>query len=310
MAIDIKTPDDLYNREAFEQCVKFHPHHERQLGHILAAYHFTKENEIPCGISSCRQKHQKGYLVTTSDGLETNIGNHCGKTHLGEDFTYKARAFNAEQKRLSRLNSLTELQQKTQPIRAAVDELVPRASRLYQLRKAIRINCPALDKKLIERSKTGKTEIIGYVRMSEDEAHREFFRKAKEDEKFEHWFQKNIPMKQVVKAHIQGLSFFSVDLNKILQQALVQPLSNIEKLDLESAEQIDEKRLQELSNWASQYNILLEKARSAIETGEVFFTKANIQGLRDLWRELTPQERPSLEEALQSILEALSPLGA
>lgn len=31
--------------------------------------------------------HLNGYLITTSDGHETAIGSHCGKTHFGMSFT-------------------------------------------------------------------------------------------------------------------------------------------------------------------------------------------------------------------------------
>ena len=60
------------------------------LKRVLTDYHFPKD--APCGLKSCRQPHQHGYLVLTDGGGETNIGNRCGKTHFGDEVFSSARA--------------------------------------------------------------------------------------------------------------------------------------------------------------------------------------------------------------------------
>src|SRR5882724_11249527 len=50
---------------------------------IIGDYAFAKTEALPCGLKSCRTKHQYGYVIRTEDGLETHIGRHCGKRYFG-----------------------------------------------------------------------------------------------------------------------------------------------------------------------------------------------------------------------------------
>lgn len=49
---------------------------------IIGDYSFPKSKEIKCGLKSCRRLHMNGYVIETTDGIETHIGNRCGKTHF------------------------------------------------------------------------------------------------------------------------------------------------------------------------------------------------------------------------------------
>ncbi|AFT70946.1 hypothetical protein B5T_02676 [Alloalcanivorax dieselolei B5] len=55
-----------------------------KLKSIIGRYHI--ETKEPCGISSCRTPHSKGYLVVCEGGVETNIGNKCGQRIFGVEF--------------------------------------------------------------------------------------------------------------------------------------------------------------------------------------------------------------------------------
>lgn len=50
---------------------------------IIGDYSFPKSKEIKCGLKSCRRPHMNGYVIETVDGIETHIGNSCGRTHFG-----------------------------------------------------------------------------------------------------------------------------------------------------------------------------------------------------------------------------------
>lgn len=62
-----------------------------KLKQIIGRYLFKEY--ISCGLSTCRQPHGKGYVVTTASGQVTNIGNGCGKTHFGVDFQEQSKIF-------------------------------------------------------------------------------------------------------------------------------------------------------------------------------------------------------------------------
>jgi hypothetical protein len=64
---------------------------EKQLKEIIGRYIFR--DKIPCGLSTCKQPHGRGYIVTTKSGDVTNIGNVCGKKHFGIQFDEFSKVF-------------------------------------------------------------------------------------------------------------------------------------------------------------------------------------------------------------------------
>lgn len=55
-----------------------------QLESIVGSYVFSEP--VACGLSTCHQPHNRGYLVSTKGNVVTNIGNVCGKKHFSVDF--------------------------------------------------------------------------------------------------------------------------------------------------------------------------------------------------------------------------------
>ncbi len=60
-------------------------HAQHALKRIVGQYDFPPSLAWPCGLQSCRTSHQRGFLVETTDGYETNIGRICGKNHFGAE---------------------------------------------------------------------------------------------------------------------------------------------------------------------------------------------------------------------------------
>jgi len=65
---------------------------DHQFEDIIGYYKFKEE--IHCGLTGCNQPHQMGYIVKTSRGIETNIGNKCGKNEFGVEFGENVLSFN------------------------------------------------------------------------------------------------------------------------------------------------------------------------------------------------------------------------
>ncbi len=55
---------------------------QHKLLRIIGDYDFPKVDEVQCGLKGCGRIHMRGYVVETVDGLETHIGNRCGKNHF------------------------------------------------------------------------------------------------------------------------------------------------------------------------------------------------------------------------------------
>ena len=61
---------------------------------IIGDYSFSKQNQVHCGLKSCRSSHMNGYVIETVDGLETHIGNRCGSIYFGVTWGEVRSAFN------------------------------------------------------------------------------------------------------------------------------------------------------------------------------------------------------------------------
>lgn len=89
--IRVASWDDIVTRPGFSQSLNPNEH---ELKSIIGRYAFSER--IQCGLSTCHTPHGKGYIVTTKDGLETNIGKDCGKTYFGVDFDTLSRSFDQD----------------------------------------------------------------------------------------------------------------------------------------------------------------------------------------------------------------------
>lgn len=49
-------------------------------------FYDLKSWRYPCGISSCRTKHMRGFGVLLDNGQRSNIGHNCGSKHFGSGF--------------------------------------------------------------------------------------------------------------------------------------------------------------------------------------------------------------------------------
>jgi len=78
---------------------------------------------LPCGLSTCHTPHGRGYLVTTNDGRETNIGKDCGKKYFSVDFESMARTFDRDLRAQERREAIIAFQHKIPGIETRLAEL-------------------------------------------------------------------------------------------------------------------------------------------------------------------------------------------
>lgn len=81
--------DEILNRANFAKKIIKDNH---KLEEIIGYYRF--KDEIHCGLKGCNQPHKLGYIVRTTDGIETNIGNVCGADEFGVEFKELTQQFN------------------------------------------------------------------------------------------------------------------------------------------------------------------------------------------------------------------------
>jgi hypothetical protein len=89
--VQISSWEDVATRPGFQTPIN---KDQIKLKAIIGKYRL--EPIHACGISSCRTKHGKGYLVVCENGVETNIGHDCGREIFGVEFTTLENIFNRE----------------------------------------------------------------------------------------------------------------------------------------------------------------------------------------------------------------------
>ncbi|EKN3588942.1 hypothetical protein FG428_004303 [Yersinia enterocolitica] len=100
--------DDITKRPNFIPKISKDGH---VLSHIIGHYQF--QDKIHCGLTDCNQPHNKGYIVVTEKGLETNIGNTCGRTIFGVEFDDHASDFDRFKENEQRKSDITSAKSKT-----------------------------------------------------------------------------------------------------------------------------------------------------------------------------------------------------
>ncbi len=200
LLVDLKEPSDLASRPAYRSPLDAT---DSKLAEVLAPYDFAEP--YPCGLSSCRQPHQHGFLVVTVDGVETNVGKDCGRRIFGEDFVIKA---NVQTDRARLKRQLDTLQN----VIDRKDELLNRIAEIYDRRTGTRwANAelrrlkesspfPFPSKKLYAMAIRGETAVIDAreATKEEKERHRAFNPGAKPLEY----------MDELI-GHLQGLKFLA-----------------------------------------------------------------------------------------------------
>lgn len=97
-------PDQWKERPGWRERIKLSEHN---LARIVGGYHLGRDLWQHCGL--CNTEHGRGYVVATTEGLETQIGKDCGQKHLGAKFEELERQFTVALEAQDRMKRLREL---------------------------------------------------------------------------------------------------------------------------------------------------------------------------------------------------------
>ncbi len=97
-------PDQWRARPGWRERISLSEHN---LARIIGGYNLGRDLWQHCGL--CNREHGRGYVVATTEGLETQIGKDCGLTHLGARFEELERQFTAAMETQDRMKRLREL---------------------------------------------------------------------------------------------------------------------------------------------------------------------------------------------------------
>lgn len=311
MLVSITCVEDLKARASFRECLDFGESTGRELLDIIADYSFANTKMIQCGIQGCRTPHMRGFLALTTDGLETNIGNICGKKHLGESFKVKRATFRKKQADQRNLSLVTDLKKKLGSLKPVLEDLLTRSVRVARLKMQLNQSSPELVKNIVCRAKTGKLVIEKTVPMTTSEARRQYSREVEPDknekiEPFANWIARRNPTKIVKAASLAGLLFWQYDLHKMFRQEILSTSNELDGFDEEDLIQLSASLHQKFARWGQGLDKKIGDVEQVVKSGEEFFQLENVESLQFIEPELDRLSRPKVKVAISAIRRSLA----
>lgn len=308
MAISVKTVEELRERPLYRESLSFGDG-ARELLDILGEYSFPETKMIPCGIQGCRTPHMRGFLVVTTDGLETNIGNVCGKKHLGVNFQEKRTAFRQKQGEVRNVEQIVEVKQQLEKLQPSLDDLELRSGRIARLKIVLNKAHPQLARLVLARAKLAQVKLFKTVLMEEPEARRQYSHEVEPDSKgnlepFEQWFARRRPTKSAAAGVLVGLGFWKHDLHQLLRQDILNTVKELSGLSSATIAGLPLSELRRYAKWAQTLEHRVHEVSLVVQEGEDFFNSDNIDALRLLEPDLDRSSRRGVKEALDQLKKA------
>jgi len=269
----IETYEDLLKRPNFHQSLPFHPKASRGFGTAVESYRFLEK--ASCGIESCHQAHFAGYLITTSDGLETVIGSYCGKKYFGLSFTREKKRVDQEAERARRINLISDMLADMPRFLAVIGSLEKSYSELRdQKARLMEVIGSSVYAVLKARADRDEREITRDVPMTKLEAESYFETSNRKASDSRGW-----PTKQVHLATLDGLPFIKARFKDMLVVGLIHPIRELSKTNVSTVASMKPKALREMAKWVGEVPQDILKAQAIIDAGYRFFTAENIEKL-------------------------------
>lgn len=269
----IDTYEDLLARPAFEASLAFHPKADRRFGSVLAPYCFLER--VHCGIESCHTPHLSGYLISTSDGLETAIGSHCGKKHFGMQFTRERKRVDQAIARRRRIDAVMDMIADMPRLITVIESLEKDYRELQELKLRL-MGAIGTDvfSALKLRASRDNPVIEKEVSMTKAEADIFFETSNRKANDGLGW-----PTKTVYLATFDGLLFIKARFKDMLVTNLCQPMRELSKTRASDVDMMKPRELNELAKWVGEVPQGIHQAREVVAAGWRFFTADNIQKL-------------------------------
>lgn len=257
-----------------------------ELKTIIGSYNF--KDYVKCGLSSCHQPHGRGYLVTTTDGLETNIGKDCGKKHFSVDFEQMRNAYDRDFRNKERREQLEKLLGRTPAYLEMISEIRKGpmgADSLYKDIQALTTRGRGVPDEIVKRLLQ-----MGRARNSRIAIQREAT--VLEIENLEAIQGKKVERPYYLDkeiGHLAGIAalYPEHNLRNILIFDVLDGLDHLQRLHVSTLSDAD---LLKLSKWASELDAKLSTARRAMREAKMLLAPPNIIKL-DVWVEGKDEKR-------------------
>lgn len=299
--IRVENWEDIESRPGFDGRLNPVDH---ELDAIIGSYVFAEK--IPCGLSSCRTLHGRGYLVATKDGRLTNIGKDCGRVYFGVDFETMSRQFDKDIAAKENRERLWSFSFKTDEIARSIARIrkgengARGADWVHKMsRPLLTMNqgCPdAAVWRVRELLKTGSNDVLMQREATKEEA-----------ERADALAGRRLPRPHYIEesagrvAHLDAL-LTENDLREILVIDLDTNLKAFSDLDIDA---LSHAKLNQWAKWIGTVDLQLDKATASVQAGLALLAVDNLAPLSAL---LTKREDISMFRRYLAGLEDVSAL--
>jgi hypothetical protein len=265
--IRVESWEEIQERPGFVETLDPSDH---KLKEILGRYSFTEK--IRCGLSSCHSPHFKGYIVSTEDGHETNIGQICGANYFGVEFNTLSRRFDrfvteSENRATLREFDIDTIQEQISALKAQEKGANWVNTKLSPFKQN---KFPTISKALSSMIKSRNNQLMILVEATEQEVQAI---EAAQNVTIErpHYIERPV-------AEIAGLEALYEE-NDIRDLVVIQLESNLNLLRDLDINQLSYQDLEKWAKWVREVDSLLDKARQAILYAGEFLTRENLKPL-------------------------------
>lgn len=246
-----------------------------ELKAIIGSYMF--KDHVKCGLSSCHQPHGRGYLVTTKDGRETNIGKDCGKKHFLVDFEQMRYAYDQDFRNKERREQLETLLSRTPAYLEIISDLrcgPMGADSLYKDIQALTTRGRGVPDEIVERLLQMARARNGRISIQREAT-------TQEIENLEAIHGKKIERPHyldVEVGHLSGIAalYSEHNLKNILIFDMLENLNCLQSLEVSA---LSDSELLKFSKWATDLDVKLNVVRRAIREAGSLLSQANISKL-------------------------------
>tara|TARA_R110000850_G_scaffold275207_1_gene414136 strand:- start:15824 stop:16786 length:963 start_codon:yes stop_codon:yes gene_type:complete len=271
----IKNQADLEAIPGYETQIEFGGKTGRSLKDMLIDYALAKIDEVPCGIQGCRKKHMYGYLVVTSDGRITNIGQDCGRNHLGLNYSSTRKSYKARRKAISNRQAIAEARAELSKHSAKIERVRSLSGALSRCRNVIREWMPIQAGELITMAAERNSSIMVERLMDKREAQIHFIQTntSRKD------YVGGKPMVSEVVGTLAGVAFFRSSLSSFVARKISPAIDEVISLSDSDIEEMTPEYIAQLAKRLGDAIRNISEAEKIAEQGVRFFTPDNVSKL-------------------------------
>lgn len=245
---------------------------QHELKAIIGRYAFL--DKLRCGLSSCHSPHNRGYVVVTKSGLETNIGKDCGKTHFHVDFNDMSRQFerdvNEKENRETlwsfhfRLDEVMRTIESIRKDKRGADWLYRRSRPLVDINQGVPT---AIVRQIGSLIKTQSSLVVVTRRATAEEINAEEVRTGRRPPS-PHYVDEAVGQVQ----HLDAL-YGENDVKEILVLDLEAKCKEFGSVDIDT---LSYEKLAAWTKWTATVEEKLQRAQNSVASGRLLLTKDNL----------------------------------